>query len=311
MATDYDLDAEREALKDLIERYENDDDSISEDPRYARLLRFWDAEESARDRAVINKDLRQNANPEVPGSAASQKPGRLRKNVRIVVHTRAAQRLFLGRMKTESAPAITGVFRFANACYWLWVWSNKGNPYADLMLIDLERRMRQLSADLRQHSERFRGVLDQQREQGFMVDVVESEQPVQTDQLNFGSAYGYTAASLIVAFDWYARMALTLETVDMIDSRRRHALVYEMEHKMRSILEAGATAHAILNRELLQPLTRADFGNDADDAAKARVEMAGELLGPMPADILGGSLLPSHHRDTRGTGAVAGTGGVL
>ena len=294
-ADKFDLTVAKEMVKDLYAADEPD----SLDPRYPLLMLVWDHEVELK-KLRAERKLRNNAEDIVPFSIAASRPGRLTQESRMVLHTAIAQRLFTGRKHVPGEQhGIPGVLRFANACYWLWHMTGDDNPYADWGLIQVGQSIREMEAELKEHTGSLRQLLEERARRGLRHSVAESETPLAIDEVNFGSPYVYIGCDLLLEFDFWVRMVQTLEAVGQISTQQRQKMLYDIQRKMRSLTQLPVKLYDNLRRKALAGLTRDDFKPEASEEARQRVALAKELLGEIPEDILSGKQRPDHYRQVR------------
>ncbi|MFA7238855.1 MAG: TIGR03761 family integrating conjugative element protein [Sulfuricellaceae bacterium] len=226
-------------------------------------------------------------------------PGRLIKPTEMALHTLQAQKLFTGRKKTEVVKGIPGVMTFANVCYQLWMLTEKDNPYADMLLIQITEEIEKIDKEISTAVKHLRSKLEERKSRGLMHEIAVSAKPLVIGDISFGSPYGYKACDLLVNFDYYIRVASTLEEVGQIKTADSKAAKEAMWHRVRTFVYKTVRQADILRKEKLLPMSRADFDPDADDEAKIRVALVAETLGELPADILSGKRKPDFYKPAR------------
>ena len=138
----YDIEGEREALKDLLAA-ENPDET---DPRWPRFVELKQREEQLRQMRTVY-EVRQGADRLVNDREARgvSEMGALVDEGQdtMMIHTKEAYRLFLGRGRDPDRllQPIIGGRRVAASLRAVWYLSGNDNPYADWALIDMAGRL--------------------------------------------------------------------------------------------------------------------------------------------------------------------------
>lgn len=226
-------------------------------------------------------------------------PGRLVKPTEMALHTLQAQKLFTGRKRTEGTKGIPGVMTFANVCFQLWMLTANDNPYADLLLIQVTEEIEEIDKEISTAIKKLKSILEERKERGLTHEIAASAKPLIIGDISFGSPYGYKACDLLVNFDYYIRVASTLEDVGQIKTADSKAAKEEMWHRVRTFVYKTVRQADVLRKEKLLPLSRADFAPDADDDAKIRVALVAQTLGELPKDILSGKRKPDFYKPAR------------
>ncbi len=214
---------------------------------------------------------------------------------KMMLHTRDALQLFLGRAAAAGQPAIAGGRRYAAAMRVLWVLSSTDNPFADWILIRAEDQLRMACAQMAQgvlsHEDRLQRLV----EQGLSFGRLASTQPVGV-ALGFTSPYGYATARAVVEFDRYVRVVRALVLRDLMSDEQGRQAVRDAGRILRALFLEPIRWERVLMRADLRRLSRSDFDPDAGHEARCRVSTAQALLGQLPAEVLGGVVGPRHSR---------------
>jgi len=215
----------------------------------------------------------------------------------MALHTREAWWLFHGKRWNPdgNVSSIVGGRRFAWAVRAIWILSGNDNPYADWMLIRIDRDMADLRLRLQAALERHRVRIDVLQSTGMQLSILESSAP-QVLVLEFQSPYGYATAALIHAFDAYVRMVKTLVYTDQLSDGEGRRAVREFASPMRGLFARAIPWQRLFCRDALRAHSRRDFLPEADEAARARVATLTEKLGCPPPEVLVGTKTPRHTR---------------
>lgn len=215
----------------------------------------------------------------------------------MTLHTTEALRLFVGqagdaRWRIE---ALAGGKHFASALKELWFLSSRDHPYADWLLIrayDDLAALRRRTADA---TDTLRQRLDQIRCMGLSMGILESPRAV-TVALGFRSPYGYSVASAIVEFDYYVRLVQTLVQKDQWGPQEGKVDLLALSKRYHDLFGRALKWKRLLLSDVLKPMTRRDFGAEADEAAVNRVRVATGFFGPLPRNVLSREVRPRHDR---------------
>ena len=200
-------------------------------------------------------------------------PGGLHGEVSLLIQTRQAQRLVLGRNRQSDKPEIIGLLRFAQLVRRIWLAAMLDDPYADGYLIrileTLEAAGDAIQASRRQVSELLESC------QQLEIAVAQSVSPLRVP-LQFANPYGYLGAYLLSDYDELVCTALTA----------RHVALVSRDHSDR-ITRQGAGR---IRSAFASPLGWTQLGITRDDLRQdnARARAAQEKMGPLPPDIVEG-----------------------
>lgn len=282
----YDIEGEAAALAHLIQS----DIPDTTDPLFPRFVQY---EERLRQLESINASKKtqvQTLDQQVSGIGKLESE----EDDQMTLHTRDAMRLFVGRPAGDGQRAIAGGRRVAASLRQLWGLSSNDNPYADWMLVQFDDQIQKIRQDLTGVAERTLGRLEDMRQKGLAYSVLKSAAPVPVS-LGFVSPYGYAVATAVVEFDWLSRVVKSAQRRDVLSSSEAHTILFETKRKCRSVFEPIVRAAALMMRDELRPLTRADFLSSDDNALK-RVAAVQGLFGICPKDVFVGTRTPRHTR---------------
>ncbi|AJG22347.1 PFL_4669 family integrating conjugative element protein [Cupriavidus basilensis] len=291
-ADGYDIHAEAETLKHLIEA----DDPDMDDPLYSRFAEYCSRLDQLQ-RQRTRRRLRDYAEEVVPDNEAvgMNQIGTLigEETDTMSLHTREAYRLFIGRSGDDSRTngEISGK-KVGAVLRAIWMLSASDNPYADQLLIATTERIDSLRRTLETEIAARNRLLEQSQQRGLKLSVMRSRKPIDVE-LGFRSPYGYMVAELILDFDFYARLIKTLTAKSRINDKEGRESLYKLSSRVRSIFEQLIPAQRKLMDDRLKGLCRADW-SDLDDAACKRVRAATLLLGEVKREVFTGEILPRH-----------------
>ncbi|MGA7180672.1 MAG: TIGR03761 family integrating conjugative element protein [Thiobacillaceae bacterium] len=292
----YDIEGEREALKDLLAA-ENPDET---DLRWPRFVELKQREEQLRQMRTVY-EVRQGADRLVNDREArgvSDMGGLVDEGQdTMMIHTKEAYRLFLGRGRDPDRllQPIIGGRRVAASLRAVWYLSGNDNPYADWALIDMTSRLDDARKKLDTLCRDCEAKLDEMRKRGLNISVLRNRVPKEVE-LGFKSPYGYTVAEHIITYDHFVRLAKTLVRKDLMSDDEGRQTVREITRLYRSIFETPTRFERYLMREELRPLSRSDFLPGATAEALKRVRAVVGIFGEVPREIFTGALVPRHSK---------------
>ena len=211
------------------------------------------------------------------------------------LHTREAMLLFLGKAPEQEVRfGVPGARHAAGALRQPFVLTARDNPYAELVLIDMDERAEKIKRLIKRHREAQIKKLDEHKAMGLSYSIIRA-QKTQPVSLGYHSPYGYMMSTLIVMFDECVRVLKSAERRDLLTRQEQHAHLYEIKHAIRSLFEAAIRGQRILLSEQMKSLSRADFlPQCADPDAAKRVQAAQQIFGAIPQDLFAGRVAPRH-----------------
>jgi len=211
------------------------------------------------------------------------------------LHTREAMMLFLGRDSGEDRRfGVPGARHAAGSLRQLFVLTARDNPYADMVLIEVDRRAKLIREKISEHRARQFNKLEALKRMGLSYSVVRAQVP-QSVNLGYYSPYGYTMSTLIVLYDECVRVLKSAERRDLISRTELHDALFDMKHSIRSLFDMVLKAQRTLCNDNMRPLSRTDYVPDrADLQATKRVQAAQQILGQLPEDVFAGRVAPRH-----------------
>ncbi|MES2353105.1 MAG: TIGR03761 family integrating conjugative element protein [Pseudomonadota bacterium] len=289
----YDINTEREALKDLSE---NPDPA---DPRWPRFVELQEREEELT-QMQRRLEARAAAEPVVPDPEARgiREVGRLvsEEQDRMTLHTKEAYRLFIGKVNTGGKSfAIAGGKRVASALRSIYYLSSNDNPYADWVLVSFQQGLDELRQLIAQETAAKMKLLNELRQRGLSYSVLRADPPKDVE-IGFKSPYGYGVAEMLVAFDYYVRLAKTLVRKDLLSDQDGYDAVRKVARVARALFWQPVSFERYLMRKELQPLSRADWLPGANELAAQRVRAVVAIFGEVPRAVFSGAEAPRHSR---------------
>jgi len=204
---------------------------------------------------------------------AAEAPGRLRGEAWLVLHTRDAYRLALGRAAAEGRPRILGLAAFAGLTAIIDAAARLDDPYADWWLWRIEQAHHAARATLQELQEalaqRLRMVA------GIEIGATACTAPARLP-LRASTPFAGAAALLLADYDRLMLGALGARHYGLIDRAAFGRLRDRAGHGLRRLFAAAAGYRDC-------GVTREDFR-----AGTARAEAARERLGEPPEAILSG-----------------------
>jgi integrating conjugative element protein (TIGR03761 family) len=215
----------------------------------------------------------------------------------MTLHTRDAYQMFVGRKHEPGSKLmpIVGGRTFAAVLKSIWYLSERDNPYADWILIQLNEGLGDFRKRLARVAREHEDVMQQLRRKGLALSVMSSRNPLIV-RLGFRSPYGYATAEVMVEFDYYVRVIKTLVHKDRLSDTQGRDAIRALTRELRRFFLSAVYWERLLCRDELAHLSREDFLPGADAAACKRTGAAAALFGPVPQEILTGSTMPRHTR---------------
>jgi integrating conjugative element protein (TIGR03761 family) len=213
----------------------------------------------------------------------------------LLLHTRHAVSLYVGP-NTEARGSGSGIpdgQRFALALRNIWSLTAHDNPYADWMLIQFDQSLHEVRGRIARATQGPLDALEALKHQGLQYSLLEAEAPTQFELVP-DSPYTYATASVIAAFDHYARMIRTLVRKDRMSDIEGHQAIQPLVRTLRTLFASPLPWVRKLQSQHVRRLRRNDFLPEANTSAQARVSLARELFGPLPRAVFTGAKQPRH-----------------
>lgn len=191
-------------------------------------------EEDARDaltRAPVHED---DADPIVLPKLVSTRPGPVRTQGQIVLHTRAAHRLFYGRRKDEKRDIkpVIGLVRFSTNVNNIFKLAEHNDPYADAVLMKIEDKMTAATTLIDDCIKSVDELLGSMGE--LTITSIDSVEPVVLP-LEFKTAYGFMGARLLGQYDRLVRLCLSARHVGLLFADDWGRMVGNTGSKIREV----------------------------------------------------------------------------
>ena len=221
-------------------------------------------------------------------SPKNSRPGKLRGSYAITLHTRQAQRLFLGRRKTDDKPAIIGLTAFSSMISRVWDAAAQDDPYADWILLQAEKAIEEAQSRIKARQHEVDARL-KSRER-VHIEVAASLEPVEMP-LGFPTPFGYMGAYLIEDYD---QLVLSLLTAV-------HVALMPRDAAMAILSETGR----MIRRTFLIPTQYKQLGITRKDLEMTtqRGAEAVKAMGELPREVLEGTLRSRYAPAIRAPGA--------
>jgi integrating conjugative element protein (TIGR03761 family) len=213
------------------------------------------------------------------------------------LHTKEAYRMFMGRGRdpvNDLAP-ITGGKRIAAALRALWLLTANDNPFADWGLLRHEHAMSEVHKRLKQETVVAANLLADQKRRGLTYSVLRSSQ-TKTLNLGYRSPYGYAISNLIVDFDYFVRLQLTLARKNLRADDKVRRTIHQLTRFVRRCWIETARFERWLKPDEVRALSRADFMPGAAPEGAKRVEFVTSVFGAIPSEVYNCVRQPSHSR---------------
>jgi integrating conjugative element protein (TIGR03761 family) len=143
-----------------------------------------------------------------------EQPGGLRNETRMTIQTRQAQKLVVGRKRSQQVEPIIGLLDFGRRMKLIWLSAEADDPYADWYLLKIEQALNESKTLIQEKSHWLTERLAQL--EGFDIQIAESLQPLQVP-IFFQNPYGYMGAYLVADYDALARAVFTARHIGLID----------------------------------------------------------------------------------------------
>ena len=265
---------------------ENMDDALEEAlAAEEQLLR--EAHEPKNDYPFMSKQVAQQKGVRFKNKedlAAQISPGRMTGDVKIILHTRQAHRLYHGRRRDSknNIEPVTGLIRFAGQMNQIWLASGRDDPYADYFLFEIERAIESADETIKELVEGLEAKNEKLAQRGYRITLQESSQPIELS-LKFAPEFTHKAALTLLEYDYLVRLVLSL----------RHAAILKREEANHYLFSAAARIRHAFEMSLRYKrtmITRDDIaannGRAQDAADKLRIKLPQPILeGTIRAEV--------------------------
>jgi integrating conjugative element protein (TIGR03761 family) len=231
-----------------------------------RLAEIWQEPDAESDE-MLTDDIT-NSDTEKVVTIKPDRPGRIVTKGQIRLHTRTAFDLFYGRKSDREAGVvqIVGLVLFASLTNQLITLCRADDPYAEAVLIKVEKRLRELENRVDELKGEFEAVL--QQVDGMEIECHESISPTLVP-ISFANPYGFIAARCLVKFDRVFLHAYSAKHAGLILQKAWHESIIRTRASFRNLFQ-------LAKQYRFAGVTRDDL---ASNNAKARQAIAryGEL----------------------------------
>lgn len=216
--------------------------------------------------------------------AAQISPGRMTGDVKIILHTRQAHRLYHGRRRDtkKGIEPVTGLIRFAGQMNQIWLAAGRDDPYADFFLFEIEQALEAADENIKELS----GILDQQLEKlaqrGYLITLQESTLPIELS-LKFAPEFTHKAALSLLEFDYLVRMILSLRHAGVLKRDKANEYLVSGSSRIRHAFEMSLRyKRTMVTRDDIA----ANNGRAQDAATKIRIKLPQLILdGTIRAEV--------------------------
>ena len=216
--------------------------------------------------------------------AAQISPGRMTGDVKIILHTRQAHRLYHGRRrdtKNEIEP-VTGLIRFAGQMNQIWMASGRDDPYADYFLYEIERALETADEIIKELIEVLETKNEKLAQRGYRITLQESSQPIELS-LKFAPEFTHKAALTLLEYDYLVRLVLSLRHAAILKREEANSYLFSAAGRIRHAFEMSL-------RYKRTAVTRDDIaannGRAQDAADKIRIKLPQPILeGTVRAEV--------------------------
>lgn len=246
----------------------------------------FEEDETPSPRPPVHED---NADPIVPPRQVANRPGPMRTQGEIVLHTRAAHRLFYGRRRDDKAKIqpIIGLVRFSTNMNGIFECAANDDPWADAVLLKIEDRFAAANNLVRENIDVLEQLLDGM--EGLSICLNESVRPI-TLPVEFRTVYGFMGARLLGQYDKLVRLALVARHVGLVFADDWGKLVGAPGRKIREVFWLSSTYR-------YTGVTRNDVAANNEVARRAAAK-----YGELPQDVLQGLRRAKHAPVIRSAG---------
>ncbi len=207
-----------------------------------------------------------------------KRPGRLRGNIVLSLHTFQAQRLFNGYKDKRAV----GLVPFGGAMTQVWDAAEQDDPYADFYLLKVYDQFSQLKSSLQEAISQCKSELNNANAQSNLeFSAFVSQKPVNYE-LWFRTQYGYLGAQLLANLDELMRVLITAERVGVLLSEPYDVL---RKRWVKRLLDFFALPFSWEKSGLDRKTIMSD-----DEDTRAIIKKLDEKIGQLPQSVLAGTI---------------------
>ncbi|PIQ43261.1 MAG: TIGR03761 family integrating conjugative element protein [Gammaproteobacteria bacterium CG11_big_fil_rev_8_21_14_0_20_46_22] len=205
-------------------------------------------------------------------NSSLKKPARLTGNVKLTLHTSAAQQLFIGTK--EGRKRTTDLLQFGGRMTEIWLAAKKDNPYADWFLLRAYDRLAKVRQQLLAAVSQYRQQLESANQKNRLdVELFTSSKP-SSHPLRFGTQYGFLGGSLIADYDELMRILLTARQIGILFDEPYSVIQQAWKKQIIELFRLPFQWAAF-------SVTRLDVEKNNDNAKAAEAKM-----GKLPKDVI-------------------------
>lgn len=221
--------------------------------------------------SVRKPDSKNNSSTIQKPLLTQKKPGRLKGEVKLTLHTAYAQKLFLGFRPDKRS---INLLQFGARMTELWDAAERDDPYADWYLLKVYDALITLQKQLVSELENYKEKLNVSKHlSGLVFTPFASQQPV-VESLWFRTQYGYMAAGLVAHFDELMRTVLTANRIGVLLDKADQVIRQEWLDKLLALFRLPFQWKPCV-------ITRSDLEKKTEQA-----KVAMEKMGEIPEAIL-------------------------
>lgn len=215
------------------------------------------------------------ADPITSPTLVQTQPGAMRTTGEMILHTRKAHRLFYGRRPDGDNPGYVGLTRFVVNVAPCWNAAAADDPYADLVLLDIEEAHQRADASLTASLEQLVGMLESL--DGITINISQSLEPA-VMELSFSVPWGFKAAALIQKYDSVVKHCLAAAHAGLLNDEDWHRIANAQARPIRNLFMQST-------RFIYTGVTRDDVAANNQKAQRAAEKYRGREI---PRDVLEG-----------------------
>jgi len=151
-----------------------------------------------------------------------EQPGGLRSETRMIIQTRQAQKIVVGRRRGKDVQPIIGLLDFGRRMKLLWLSAQADDPYADWYLLRIEASINEAKTIIVEKKQWLNEVLNAM--EGFDVGIAHSLEPIQVS-IVFQNPYGYMGAYLVSDYDALCCSVFTASHIGLIDRKMANSIM--------------------------------------------------------------------------------------
>jgi len=229
----------------------------------------------------------------------TKRPGQMKMRSHVKVHSDLAAALFVGRKgdRQKKILPVVGLARFARQVGSIWDAARKDDPYADKVLLDIEKAFNDALAIADKKLKDVKKMVESDMELMIDSDFMESASPT-VIEIDFYSPWAFRGLKLLQQYDRLVRMALAGRHIGLFTTEDWRGIVYEVAKPIRhTYIQSNKWVHT--------GVTRDDIAANNQVARKAKdvYLKKGNAFLIIDADVMKGErraeLAPVIHRESK------------